>query len=264
VLEGRPDVAAQVREGPVRKDRLHWQGGQQDRDVPRNQVVRLTAERLLTSGFLGESARLALRSALRGFEDVRPEAPPSGWFARLGPDAERDGYGPLLRLCRLLLEGLSDGGAGPAPAFLLDLERLWEGYVTRGLVTAWAGLPDVRVAVQEERTVSVPSVGHDALRMRPDVTIEASGRTLLAADAKWKRAGPATDDLHQALAYALAFGAGRTMLIYPGRRDGVQRHVLPSASVTLELRTLRVTGEPSECLRSLERLGRRMRRLCRL
>jgi 5-methylcytosine-specific restriction enzyme subunit McrC len=267
VLEGRPDVAAQVRDNPARKDRLHWQGDDWSADVPPNQAARAAAEGLLATGLVGEAARSALRSALGGFEGVRPLVPPSGWFVRREAESDRDGYGPLLAVCRLVLEGMAQDGGGAAPTFLLDLERLWERYVTRGLAAAFAGVPDVRVAVQVERTVTETDPGRPGLTMRPDVTVERSGRTPLAADAKWKRAevtGPATDDLYQALAYATALGASRTLLIYPGRKDGVRRHFLPQASVTLEVRTLRVTGEPAECLRSLGRLGRRLRRLCGL
>jgi len=258
VLEGRPDVAAQVRDGPARRDRLHWQGEDWSADVPRNQAARAVAERLLADGLLGPATAAALRSALAGFDGVRPLEPPPSWWARL--DTERDGYGPLLSLCRLLREGLADGGAGQAPAFLLDLERVWERYVTRGLVTAFAGAASVSVAVQAERTISAAG-----LVMRPDVTVEGPAGVLLTADAKWKRlgsAGPPTDDVYQALAYAAALGSARTLLVYPGRRDRLRTHRLERAGVTLEVRTLRVTGAPAECLRSLARLGRRLRRLC--
>ena len=61
------------------------------------------------------------------------------------------------------------------------------------------------------------------------------------------------------LAYCTALGVGRAVLVYPGRRDGVQAFPLHHAPIRVEMHTLRVVGEPARCLRSLKRLGQPLR-----
>src|SRR5262249_43078220 len=103
-LQGRLDVAAQLREPSARKDVLHCSYEDFTTDIPCNQVPRATADLALQSPLLGDSVRAALRRSLRPYELVSPIAlGPESFAARL-PE-----YRPLLDLCRLLAEGLMPG-----------------------------------------------------------------------------------------------------------------------------------------------------------
>jgi 5-methylcytosine-specific restriction enzyme subunit McrC len=262
-LHGRLDLQAQLREAPGRKDVLHGRVDDLTVDVPCNQAAKATAERLLSSGLLGDSVRQALTRALRGYEDV--SAPPLGaeLFAAAQPDRLTEAYRPPLDLCRLLADGLAPGdrsGAIPGPAFLLDLERVFERFVTRGIVEAFADEPGA-VSVQPPHRLRSDEAA-PTLTLRPDVTLDRGGRPVLIVDAKWKRlprAGPLPADLYQALAYGAALGARRVVLVYPGRRERCWTYTLPAA-LELEVRTLAVTGPGERCRRSLRRLGRELRR----
>ena len=253
-LHGRIDVPAQLREGPGRKDRLHGRRDDFTADVPCNQAPKATAERLVASALLGGRARDALRAALRGFAEVEAGPLTPGVWAAARADRRAEGYGPLLDLCRLLADALEPtdaAGPAPCPAFLLDMERVFERHVTRGLLEAFAGR-DGWAALAQETHVVAPGV-----EMRPDVTVRRHGRSVLVADAKWKRpAGAPAADLYQMLAYCTALGVGVAVLIYPGRRDRIRTYALRNAPIRVETRTLRVVGDAAECRRSLRRLGR--------
>src|SRR5207253_1929135 len=142
-----------------------------------------------------------------------------------------EAYRPLLDLCRLLADGLAPGeraGAVAGPAFLLDLERVFERFVTRGLTEAFADEPGA-VAVQPPHRLRGDGAA-PALALRPDVTLDRGGRPVLVVDAKWKRlprAGPLPADVYQALAYGAALGARRAVLVYPGRRERRWTYALP-------------------------------------
>ncbi len=253
-LHGRIDVPAQLRRGPGRKDRLHGLRDDFTADVACNRAPRATAERLLASSLLGGSARGALSAALCGFEEVGAAPLTSAVFAEAEADRLAEGYGPLLELCRLLADALGPGDAsGPAarPAFLLDMERVFERYVTRGVVGAFGG--DGRTATAQETHVVAAGV-----EMRPDVTVRRDGRPALVVDAKWKRTigAPAPADLYQMLAYCTALGVERAVLVYPGRRDRLRTYALLKAPIRVEMRTLRVVGDAAACRRSLGRLRR--------
>jgi 5-methylcytosine-specific restriction enzyme subunit McrC len=266
-LHGTLDLPAQLREDPGRKDRLHGRFDDLTTDLPCNQLPRAVAERLLASPLLPETVRAALRQTMPAFDGV--EAVPLTADLCAAVERAPEGYRPLLDLCRLLADGLAPGenaGPTPAPAFLLDLERVFERYVTRGVVEAFAGRSAYRVSVQPSHRITPAVAGQPEITVRPDVTIDGDEGPPVIIDAKWKRlpkAGPVTADLYQMLAYCTALGVRRAVLVYAGRRDRAWVYPLSRAPVVIEVRTLRVVGGPEECRRSLRRLSRALRHAVR-
>jgi 5-methylcytosine-specific restriction enzyme subunit McrC len=264
-LLGRLDVPAQLREGPGRKDQLHCRHDEFTADVACNQVPRAVAERLLASPLVGEAARAALRRALPALDGVTPVALTAEAVERAAPDRAPPGYRPLLELCRLLAEGLGPGGtAGPAaaPGFLLDMERVFERHVTRGVAEAFAGRAGWSVSVQPAHAVSRPAPGQPDVHMRPDVTVDREGGPVLVVDAKWKRlprAALVTADLYQVLAYCTALGVGRAVLVYAGRCQRVWDYAFGRSPVRVTVRALPVAGSRAACARALRRLGQALR-----
>jgi 5-methylcytosine-specific restriction enzyme subunit McrC len=264
-LRGRLDAAAQARDASPRRDRLHCRYDDFTADTPYNQLPRAVVERLLARPDLDARVRSALRGVLAGFASVSAVPLTPELCAAAAPDPRAAaGYGPVLDLCRLLADGLAPGEeSGPAagPSFLIDLERVWEGYVTTGVVAAFAGRPRVRVAVQPFLRASPSQPGRPDLHLRPDVVIERDGAPRLVLDAKWKRLGRTalpTDDVYQVLAYAAALAAPRAVLVYPGGRDRRWTYPLAEPGPALEVWTLRVTGSREACARSRRRLRKVM------
>jgi 5-methylcytosine-specific restriction endonuclease McrBC regulatory subunit McrC len=263
-LHGRLDLPAHLREPAGRKDRLHCRYEEFSPDVPCNQVPKATAELVLRSPFVADTVRAALRRALQGFAAVRPVELGPDAFAAAAPDRLTEAYRPLLDVCRLLADSLGPteaAGPVPCPAFLLDMERVFERYVTAGVVAAFDGARG-NVRVQPVYPLNRPVPGLPDIEVRPDVVVERGGRPVLVADAKWKRAGrlPLTDDLYQVLAYGAALGVRRLALVYPGRRDRVRTYPLAGTPGRVAVHTLRVVGPREACGRSLRRLGLRLRR----
>jgi 5-methylcytosine-specific restriction enzyme subunit McrC len=261
-LQGRLDLAAQLREPPHGRDGFHCRHDAFGPDVPCNQAPRATAEALLRSPALGEEMRPVLRQALHGFADIAPAPLSPGLFDAALADPRAADYRPLLHLCRLLADGLQTGestGPTPAPGFLIDLGRVFEGYLTRGLQRHLDGRAGLTVEAQPLTTVHAPADGLPPLQVRPDIVIRRDGRADVVVDAKWKRLAGSplvTADVYQALAYGTALAARRVVLIYPGRRDRRWAYPLTESPLRLEVRTLRVTGPRTELERSLRRLAR--------
>jgi 5-methylcytosine-specific restriction enzyme subunit McrC len=263
-LQGRLDVPAQLREPTGRKDRIHSRYEEFSADVPCNQVPRATAEKVLRSPLVADGVRAALRRVLQDFAGVSsvPLGPES--FQAAQPDRLTEPYRPLLDLCRLLADSLApqeSAGSVTCPAFLLDMERVFERYVTAGVVRAFADRPGYAVAVQPPHLANEPAPDRPDIVLRPDLLVERGGRRLLVVDAKWKRLTRSlvTPDVYQVLAYATALGARQAVLVYPGKRDRTWDYRLPHAPVGLTIHTLRVVGPRERCRRSLERLGRLLR-----
>jgi 5-methylcytosine-specific restriction enzyme subunit McrC len=264
-LQGRLDVAAQLREGAGRRDSFHCRRDDFTTDVLCNQVPRATLELLLRTGLVDEPLGSVLRQSLRALDGISSTELAPEVFARAAADRTAAEYRPLLDLCRLVAESLqpvAGNGQAPGPKFLLDLERVFERYVTRGIREAFAG--DRRRAAEQARYVaSEPVAGQTEIVLCPDVTIWQEEQVCCVVDAKWKHLPPEgrlTGDLYQVLAYCAGFGTRRAILVYPGRRDTCRAYRLPKTGVRVEVRTLRVTASAEACRRSLRRLGRFVRR----
>jgi len=221
-LQGRLDVAAQLRETAARPDQFHCRREDFTQDVPCNRIPRAALELLLHSPLLGPGARTALERALPGLEGVSSGTLTAQLFDR---EADRSpaAYRPLLDLCRLLADSWHQTpgarpGSTPGPTFLLDLERVFERYVTRGIVDAFAGRGRFSVTEQLSQSYDAVESGQPGLLMRPDVTVFEGSEPRAVLDTKWKRLPPhgkVTADLYQLLAYCTALPgepttAGRT------------------------------------------------------
>jgi 5-methylcytosine-specific restriction enzyme subunit McrC len=248
-LQGRLDVSAQLRELP-RQDVLHSRHDDWSADILCNRLLRSSLGALSQSPLLGQSVRPRVEQALSLLDGVGTAvlSPEAFLVASAGVPA----YRTLLELAQLAAEGLMPVASqlGPGAAFLIDLERLFERWVTRGVreVFGQRGL-----AIREQETISLPPV-----QLRPDVIVGDGARVPLVVDAKWKRTRPGTvrpSDFYQAVAYAVALSAERVVLVYPGRHDARWCMSLPAKAPCVEVRTVHVTGTPSRCMRSLKRLA---------
>jgi 5-methylcytosine-specific restriction endonuclease McrBC regulatory subunit McrC len=256
-LQGRLDVSAQLREEP-RRDRLHGRRQEQTPDVPCNQVIRSTLELLERSALVGGAARASLLQAIAALAGVSPIALGGELFARALADAATVSYRPLMELCQLVFESLQmTATVGTSNgAFLIDLERLFERHVTRGIQ---GGLAGSAFRVEEQLLLRV---GGGTVQLRPDVLVWQGERAHLVADAKWKRLRPGAvhpRDLHQLLAYGSVVGAQRLALIYPGQSDTCYGFHLEDG-IEVRVYLLRVTAGRKACIRSQQRLGRSLRR----
>src|SRR5262249_48123089 len=151
----RLDLPAHLRDPHGRKDQLHSRFEDLSVDVPCNQVPRATAELLLRSALLGDALRDALRRCLRDFAAGRGVALTPDLFAAARADRLAAAYRPLLDLCRLLADSLSPGetaGAVPCPAFLLDMERVFENYLTAHCLAGCAGRDGNSLSVAAQAT----------------------------------------------------------------------------------------------------------------
>lgn len=253
-LQGRLDVAAQARETPAARDRFHVARQEFSPDSPFNRLPKATAEAVLASPFVSPAGRDALRAALAGYADVSSVPLELRAFDALSFNPLTEPEWPLLDLCRLLAAAMQPGdGDAAGLAFLLDLERVFERYVERGLCTAH------NLEAQREFRYHGPvPPGQPPLAGRPDLVVRRDGKVSCVLDAKWKAVDgtPPAADVHQVLAYAVGLGCRDVRLVYPGRRWAAWRYDLTESDVTLTVHTLRVVGDRQRCLRSVARLGR--------
>src|SRR5262249_51393267 len=141
-VQGRLDLPAQLRQPAVSKDTLHSRYEELSADLTCNQLPKATAELVLRSQLLSVSVRGALLYARRAFAEISSPPLDANSFAAVKLTRVTAVYRPLLQLCRLLVESFGPGVKGNAhefPSFLIDMERVFEGYVTQTVSAAFAG-----------------------------------------------------------------------------------------------------------------------------
>jgi 5-methylcytosine-specific restriction enzyme subunit McrC len=261
-LQGRLDVAAQARESHAGRDRFHVARQEFSPDSPFNRLLKATAEAVVASPFVTSAARAALRAAVAGYAEVQSAPLDPAAFDAIALDRLITPDRSLFELCRLLARGQrpTDAvGEVAAPGFLLDLERVFERYVERGLARHFLA---TEFEMQCEFCYHGPiPAGQPPLTGRPDLVIRRGKEPTSVLDAKWKALDgpPPAADVHQALAYAAGLGCRDVRLVYPGRRWSVWRYVLARSDVRLTIHTLRVVGDREKCEQSVRRLIRSLR-----
>ena len=212
-VRGRIDVRAAIQQSWRIEVPSTWR--EHTVDIPDNQLLLWTLDRIARSGRSHERALGQVRRAyraLQGSVSLHPfRAADCGGrlYSRLNED-----YRLLHALCRFFLEYTGPThhrGERAMLPFLVDMAPLFERFVA-----AWLGAhlpPELRLRVQEHITVDgvQPS-------FRIDLSIEDrhTGRTLQVLDTKYKAAGKVVAaDVAQVVTYAELKGAPGATLVYP-------------------------------------------------
>jgi 5-methylcytosine-specific restriction endonuclease McrBC regulatory subunit McrC len=98
--------------------------------------------------------------------------------------------------------------------FLLDMNKLYEDFVTQAFLTAAQG-SDLVVKPQDADTLSVyPSL---SVRIKPDITVRSGEGVVAVVDAKYKRTEGIFEnhDFYQMIAYGTALACSEAYLVYP-------------------------------------------------
>lgn len=251
-LRGRIDMPAVVRAGgiptpiPCRFDEMSI-------DIPENQILMTAARTLSTYPEVAPSIRQGLRrtaGVLDGVGVADPRQLPVVHLTRLNRY-----YEPALRLAEVILRssGVRDReGPLEASTFLIDMNRLFERFVTDQLKRLLAGRLDVKDQVLTDLDVG------GKVNMYPDLVFYRRGRPVLVADLKYKLTEDGlgrTGDYYQLLAYSTALGLRNGVLIYAGDDQLATTARVVRAGPDLTVRPLTLSGNPLEVESSLKQLA---------
>lgn len=223
-LRGRIDFARQFRRGGVLVPMAcSWDDF--TADVDENRCLTAAVRLALRVPDVPHDDRRRLRRLLGALDGV---AEPTVTMAldsldRIQYSRLNEHYRPAHRLARLILANCTlqdQHGDTAASAFMLDMNQLFEDFMTARLQRALSGRLDVRAQTRpyldDERQVQI----------KPDLTFRHRGETVGVADLKYKLAGADTSttgaagplarhgDYYQLLAYTTALNLGEGTLIY--------------------------------------------------
>ena len=201
--------------------------------------------------------RRRLRQQLVALEDVEDVPIQAADLDRITITRLNAHYEPALRLARLLLANLTlvdQRGATSASSFMVDMNLLFERFVTERLRRALAG----RLEVRSQAHVHL-AVGNRVL-MKPDLEFRRQGTPVYVADIKYKLTGDAsarTPDYYQLLAYTTALDLPEGALIYCLADGGVEHKAVTvkHASKVLHVKPIDLTGPPASVAAEIEALA---------
>lgn len=254
---GRIDIGEQMRKTDRRPDRFETRTSEWTVDQPSNRLPRSTIEFLLAHPLVDPVSRSSLRSMLGHFREVTSVPLNPRDFDPMPLDRLHADYAPLLDLCRRLagmLTTAGETGSSAVPAFLLEMDHLFEGWIGRGLRER---LPKREVALQSSLAVFDSP---DSAVLRPDILISKRGKVVRVLDVKWKSLHggmPTPADLHQILSYSLLTGCRRVGLVYPGSANALRRHRVTGSDVEVAMMRVQVTGDADAGRRALAWLAER-------
>jgi 5-methylcytosine-specific restriction enzyme subunit McrC len=212
VLRGRLALARHLRRGPVVAPSLPCTFEDFTADLPANQAIRYTLERI--GAFGAPELDLRLRRLRHAFAITSRRPFRGAELDRFTYDRLTVAYRPVHRLCNIILDGLGaddDHGSNPLGSFVVDMNILFERFVAAWLAehlpSAWE--------LSRQHPVRFDRGG--SKRLNADIVLVRDRLLRLVADTKYRMGGgaPADNELYQVLAYARALGVHHAVLLYP-------------------------------------------------
>lgn len=246
-VRGRIDLAAVIRRpGPVLPVACRFD--EYSADNIENRVLKAALRRLLRVPGIPAAVRRQLSMLRIAFEEVADFAATAATADGVRLTRLNEHYRPAIRLARLILDDatLSDSaGAATASTFLVDMNVLFERFLTERLADALAG----RVEVVGQYTRAHLDIRRTS-PIRPDLVFVRDGTVVGVADVKYKLADDGVarrDDQYQLLAYTTALDLPEGTLIYAQSTGTApeQSIVVRHAGKVLRSYPIDLTGPPA-------------------
>ena len=224
-------------------------------DITANRLVKAAAARLGRMRLRSALSREGLRwvaSRLENVSLVEFPAVPEVTFDRL---SER--YREVVALSRLILRHTSfetDRGRIRAPGFLMDMNAVFQGFVTQALRDALRVSDHVFRSDEHVRTLDEAG----KVTLEPDLSWWDGSTCTFVGDAKYKRIRyehAPNADLYQLLAYATALDLPGGLLVYAQGEAEQATHRVRHAGIRLEIAALDLSGTIDELLTRIDELA---------
>ena len=231
-------------------------------DICENRLVKVAAAQLGGMRLRSREARVGLGWIAAMLDNVSPVEFPPNDVPEVPFDRLNEHYRGVVGLSRLILRHSafeSDRGRVRAAGFLMDMNKLFQEFVTQALRDSLGVSEGVFL---ERRIGSLDKEGKVGLR--PDLTWWYGGNCVFVGDAKYKDLSDDSapnSDLYQLLAYVSALDLPGGMLIYAkGEREPVTYRVRHSGK-RLEVAALDLSGTLDDALKRVGSLAIRVKAL---
>ena len=215
-LKGRINFGKNIQNNLIHKERFHTTHQVYDYDHLINQIL-FKALLVLQSITNNRSLSDSIIRTLGRFPEITENSINKSHFDSLSISRKSIKYDEAIKIAKMILLNYSPdikGGDENMIALLFDMNKLWEEYVYRELVS------------YQDENLKVNFQNSDKFwenkRIKPDIVITKKVgediKETFIVDTKWKVIDPrkpADDDLKQMFAYNLYWDSSKSMLLYP-------------------------------------------------
>ncbi len=265
-VRGRILVAEQLRRRFDRPLPMEVRYDEFTEDIPANQLVKAAAVLLGQMRIRHAPSRAGLRWVGAMLDNVSRVSFPPGEVPVVQFDRLNEHYREVLALSRLILQHTAfetDRGGLRAPGFLMDMNKVFQGFVTRALREE-LGASELTFR-SDDRTPRVTLDEDGEIRLKPDFSWWEGRTCTFVGDAKYKNISGEREipnaDLYQLLAYTTALDLPGGLLIYAQGEAAPAEYLVRHSGKRLEVVSLDLSGQIEDVLASIGGLARRVRRL---
>jgi 5-methylcytosine-specific restriction enzyme subunit McrC len=233
-IRGKWILSRQIARSPLRYDRHEVRPDLFTVDTERNRLLKAGLASMARVARGNETVRL-LRGVVALLDSVSDVATDRSFvrrFASLSFDRRDEAWRPLFRLterfAKALPSDVAEGRESFGPAWLFDMNQLFESYIAKRLRRV-AGPLTIHQGATQAMTVEVDT-RRDCFRLVPDIMIGRRDDPIIVIDTKWKRLdsanlvdGVVDADMRQVFAYAKIFRTRRAALIFPAAGPAPRR-----------------------------------------
>jgi 5-methylcytosine-specific restriction enzyme subunit McrC len=258
-LRGKLDLTRQFTRNAVNPSRLACRFDVLSEDIALNQIMRAAVSHLSRLSRSVENQQ-RLRELAFVYADVTDVPPTSLRWGDVVIDRTNNRWRELLSMARLFLLNryqATTGGRGKGTALLFGMNELFEEYIGRLVVRAFAGT-EIKVSRQGGRRfcLTAEDTGDEVFLTKPDILIRRGAEVIHVIDTKWKRIssmiddpkrGVSQSDVYQMMAYGQLYRSPRLTLLYPhhhgleGSEGILTRHRVSGHEVFLETASIDVS-----------------------
>lgn len=257
-IRGRIDFNEDLRINSFMRHRVFCRYDELTLDIPENQVIFQTSRILNGWGFSNKELASRLSYIGQKLSVLTPTAFTGSVVEEFVYNRMTEHYRTIHRLCQLLLDGASlseHSGAYDTPAFIVDMNKLFESFVTQSLKE---NLRDSKYLLEEQYRLYLDT--NRQYLMKPDITLRDFNRISLVADCKYKKLtdGMSSNaDMYQVLSYCIATGSQHGILIYPLHEVGNLSNVpIVNSSTVIRQMTIDLGSSISELIIATEYLAK--------
>lgn len=266
-VRGRIMVAEQIRRRFDMPLPVEVRYDEYTEDVLANRLIKAAARLLRGMRLTASEAREGLRHIDATLENVTPVRYPPHDVPEVKFTRLNDHYKDAVAIARLILlhwfhEAARDENGVRVPGFLMDMNKVFEQFVTRKLREVM-GVSEQTLRSDDGRpSCTLTTKGRFGLK--PDFSWWENGVCTFVGDAKYKRiddrAAP-NADIYQALAYATAFDLPGALLVYAkGEEDRESAtHCVRHACKRIEVFAVDLEGDIAAIDESIKELAKRVR-----
>lgn len=232
-------------------------------DITANRLVKAAAARLGQMRVRLPRSRSGLRWVSTRLENVSLVEFPKNAVPEVTFDRLNGHYREVVALARLILRHTSfetGRGGNRAPGFLMDMNVVFQGFVTQALREALGVSERTFRADNHIPHVTLDEAGR--VLLKPDLSWWDGTTCTFVGDAKYKRINDGrvpNADLYQLLAYTTALDLPGGLLIYAQGEAEQVVHQVRYAGKRLEVAALDLSGTIDELLAGISELANRVR-----